>query len=93
MSSIAEMFPAHAAGMILEHNPHHSVYESVDEYFGDTPLLDRVSKEIRDECVRSDSIWTLQWYPSTPVGFNFVAAATLERVLKLAREISEGENG
>jgi hypothetical protein len=38
------------------------------------------------EILEKEEIWTVQWYPNTPVGFCIVAAATLERALELANE-------
>jgi hypothetical protein len=43
-----------------------------------------ITPEDRAECLRTDSLWVLQWYPNTPIGFYRVAGPTLERVLELA---------
>lgn len=75
----------------IEHQPHAANYETVEEWllynesepatrFADYPAEDRAAM------LAAGEIWTVQWYPNTPVGFCCVAAATLERALELANE-------
>jgi hypothetical protein len=78
-------FPAHEAGLHLTHNEHRNYYETVEQYIEDNGLAD--SFESEDEmrkAIKDDSLWVLQWYPVTPVGFNRVAASTLYDVMRLA---------
>ena len=78
-------FPAHKCGLYLEHNVHKDVYDSAKQWMeesGDNYAW--ADDESRERAVLTDEIWTLQWYPDTPVGFYAVAAPTLEELLKLA---------
>ena len=76
-------FPEHKCGLYLEHNTHRDVYESLKDRLKDDIFSDMLEED-RIECLRTNELWTLQWYPDTPVGFIFVAGPTLERVLELA---------
>jgi hypothetical protein len=37
-----------------------------------------VSPEEYQKCITTNSIWTAQWYPNSPVGFNLLHASTYE---------------
>lgn len=37
--------------------------------------------------IDTNEVWELQWYPDTPIGSYKVIGATLESVLKKAKEI------
>lgn len=78
-------FPNDKAGLYLEHNPHKTVYLSVAEYL-DEVRFRNMDPGDKAECIRTDELWTLQWYPETPVRCVVVAGPTLERVLELAKE-------
>lgn len=80
-------FPEHHH-LILEHNPHRGVYESVAVYTDPTELGDWVSDWERRWALSRQSLWTLQWYPQTPVGFHKLYAADLEPLLKAALEVN-----
>lgn len=67
----------------IEHNPHAAYYETVAQYLADWNG-DEITPEDMIECVRTGELWTLQWYPVTPIGFCRVAGPTLERVLQRA---------
>jgi hypothetical protein len=47
------------------------------------------SDEERDKAVRENSVWTIQWYPDTPVGFYCVGASTFEAAAKYALTFAE----
>jgi hypothetical protein len=38
------------------------------------------SPEERQECCNTNSVWTLQWYPETPIGSYSISAPTLEKL-------------
>ncbi len=49
------------------------------EYRGDDDdRIHWVSEEERQKAIRENSVWTIQWYPDTPVGFCCVGASTFE---------------
>jgi len=81
-------FPKHEASLTLQHNDHKNVYQSafdwIDEYHQHYQWKD---EEAKQRAIETDSIWTLQWYPITPIGFFAVAAPTLEEVLAMAQEV------
>jgi hypothetical protein len=77
--------PAHKCGLYLQHNEHRDYYQPAAEWMeerGDD--YDWQSSEAIARAIESDSIWTLQWYPVTPVGCYCLAAPTLEELLAFA---------
>lgn len=73
----------------LTHNEHHSYYETAEVYitedvykqFGDCDAADIADMK------KHDSIWSLQIYDKTPVGFYRWHASTLDEVIDRAREV------
>jgi hypothetical protein len=69
--------------LYVTHNPHHTNYETVEQYFeNEDNRIDIHTEDIKD-CIRLGEIWEVQWYPITPMGFYCVAAASLERCLEI----------
>jgi len=69
--------PEHKCGLHLSHNEHREVYETVEQYY----VVDCfVSPEEWRKAVAEDSVWLLHWYPETPIGFDRIAASTLEAI-------------
>lgn len=78
-------FPEHKGGLSLTHNDHKNGYQTVSECIKDYDLFDDFKdKESMERAIKEDSLWILQWYPETPIGFHRVAAPTLEECLELA---------
>lgn len=86
----ANVLPAHKCGLYLEHNSHRDMYESVEQweenmlsFDGVEPGSERdwISAEERQKAIETDSVWTLQWYPNTPVAFCRLWASSLEALL------------
>ena len=73
--------PEHKCGLYLEHNSYRDYY---------TPLTTAVeeegehwiSEDERAKALESGEIWTLQWYPNTPIGFYRVVGSSLESVIE-----------
>lgn len=42
-----------------------------------------VSDDEREKAIADNSVWTLQWYPRTPVGFECLGASSLSAILAL----------
>jgi hypothetical protein len=85
-------FPKHEAGLSLTHNEHHTYYETVEQYIFNREAvgpLDWVDDTHRARAIAEDSLWILQWYPNTPVGFNQIAGADLDSVMR-AVQAQEG---
>ena len=84
VSEIETILPPHKCGLYLEHNPHRDTYDTVEQWVEDHDIEDDdwVTPEDRQRAIETDEVWTLQWYPETPAGFHFVAAATFEGLMK-----------
>lgn len=79
-------FPEHKCSLTLEHNAHRDYYEKTKDVL-DRLLSDKdITPSEYSEMLAADSIWSLQWYPDTPVGFCIVYDATLEGVLRKAMQ-------
>lgn len=74
-------FPKHKCGMLIYHNDHKNSYESIVDAVEDS-FCDWVSEEEKQKAIETGSIWTVQWYPDTPVGFCVRTASTLEAALE-----------
>jgi hypothetical protein len=61
----------------LSHNDHRDYYETVEKYYNREQFI---SDQEWKKAVATDSVWTLQWYPDTPVGFYIISASTLEAI-------------
>jgi hypothetical protein len=75
--------PEHKCGLHLSHNAHRDVYEPVEEHYDHS---DFVSEAEWEKAVREDSVWCLQWYPETPIGFHIICASSLEAIKTALKE-------
>lgn len=82
--------PKHKCGLYLTHNEHHDNYVTATKWLQDQgenySWRSELSKRI---AIATDSIWVLQWYPDTPLGFHCIAAPTLEELLAWVAELEE----
>lgn len=84
--------PNDKAGLYLIHNEHKGYYESASQWLSNKlPQPSWKSEASKAAAIETDEIWTLQWYPRTPVGFNYIAAPTLEELLEFADELEKEE--
>jgi hypothetical protein len=75
-------FPEHKCGLYLTHNQHRDYYEPLAQWIEDQDdQYDWDSDEAKARAIATDECWTLQWYPETPIGFNAIAAPTLNELL------------
>jgi len=86
--------PRHKCGLYLTHNEHRDDYQTALQGIEKYELicdheLDWATPDARERCIATNELWQLQWYPDTPIGSYSVFGATLEEVLKAAREIQE----
>lgn len=84
-------FPAHEGAMHITHNDHKNQYQTADEWTRTNEVdqyADWISESERVKAVEEDSIWTLQWYPNSPVGFCCVAASSFEALMEYFSERS-----
>jgi hypothetical protein len=79
-----KLLPKHKCGLYLEHNPQKDVYETVAEWAAhrDFDDSDWASLEERQKAIETNEVWTLRWYPNTPVGFCDMHAHSLEALLE-----------
>lgn len=77
-----DWLPTHKASLSLEHNEHKSSYESIEEWTAFLGLSDDewASPGEKEKAIREDSLWMLQWYPETPIGFHRIAASSIEAI-------------
>lgn len=83
-NNLEKMFPDHKCSLTLTHNQHKDYYQSVISYLSDReiPLDDWVSEEQWEKAIETDSMWELQWYPDTPIGFIRLFACDLDVLLE-----------
>lgn len=72
----------------LEHNDFAASYRTAKQELEEDVLgtYSDVLDEIRAKMIEANSIWSLQIYPNTPVGFNIYHGSTLDDVIELAME-------
>lgn len=83
---VLEVLPKHSVSLTIEHNPHKLNYESVEVYLSRSLVVFRSERD-KDEAIALDELWTLQWYPDTPVGFQSIAAQRLYDLLVFAQSV------
>lgn len=85
---LIEMLPVHAGELSISHNEHKSLYEDLAQYIENLELADSFNDdEAMKRAIETNSLWVIQWYPDTPVGFFTVAAPTLGEALLLAEGV------
>ena len=75
--------------LIIGFNDEHAInYASAQTYadeYGQYPNDDSwPSPDEREKALKENSVWSIQWYPETPVGFCRVYASTFEAAAKYA---------
>lgn len=70
-------------------------YQTAQEWSDDEPpfadyndLEDWPSAEDREKALATNSVWSCQWYPNTPVGFNRLYASSLPTLVAALRSLS-----
>ena len=79
------------SSLSIEFNRHKANYETAALAIltGTYQPADWVSEAEKQKAIDTDSVWTLQWYPDTPVGFYAVAASSLKAIVCAALEGKE----
>lgn len=70
--------PKHIS-LYLEHNPHLVYRNDIESHYDKD---DWISEDEYEQSLDSNEVWVLSWYPRTPVMFERVIAASLEKLLK-----------
>jgi hypothetical protein len=88
-------FPKHKCGLHLNHNEHKNIYQTAAESIEDGKRMECSAswenEEAKQMAIKTNEIWTLQWYPDTPIGSYYIAAPTLEDLLKFAEKVEDGQ--
>lgn len=56
--------------LYIEYNDHKTSYETVEEYIEERDIKDDEIID-KEECIKKDTIYSLQIYPSTPIRILF----------------------
>ena len=78
--------PMHKCGLYLEHNRYKDVYSTLEQGITEADEMGSWIPGEREKSLKTGDIWTLQWYPDTPVGFCHLTASMLEKLLEAANE-------
>lgn len=80
--------PEHKCSLSIVHNEHKDNRETVAEWL--TFSGDRFNwkdEAAKQRAIDTDEVWSIQWYPNTPIGFIGVAAPTLDEALAFANSV------
>lgn len=68
--------------LYISFNDHSSNYDTATDAVNDYDDSDDwVSSEEKQKALANNTVWKLQWYPNTPVGFCTKRASSLEALL------------
>jgi hypothetical protein len=77
--------PEHIS-LTLEHNPHNGFYETVAEYLRNSPFKHAWAMwSSKQRAINTSELWTLRWHPKSLTRESRVVGATLEEVIKEAK--------
>lgn len=84
--------PKHECSLSINHNCCRDYYQTVEQWVDQDDGC--IKPEWKDEAskqqaIDTNEIWTMQWYPITPIGNHYVAAPTLEELLDWALQYEE----
>jgi hypothetical protein len=94
-SLVSRLCKGEFSSFLLRYNDHAASYQTVAYALADRPDWyhddDFVPGE-REKCIATNTMWSAQWYPKTPVGFCILYASTLEALYAALEEVaSEGD--
>ena len=74
-----KLLPPHKASLTIQHNAHIDVYLSIRDYLEDIAHPDDVIDY--ESLIKGNELWSVQVYPSTPIGSYTIYGPTLESVM------------
>jgi hypothetical protein len=86
MKQLEEIVALCRGEVSLTANPHRSMHQSAAEYLEKDP----VTPEALAEVEAGGTLWALQFYPFTPIGFHVLHDSRLERLLDRGLEMMRG---
>jgi len=72
--------------LYITHNGHRTSYQSMNDYLSEEYIKEEISFDEAQLCLKTDSIWEIQIYPITPIGFYKSCASTFEMAMELILE-------
>ena len=78
--------PQNKFGLTLEQNPQKTQFISVGQWLDvrDETGPDFENDEAREQAISTEELWVLQWFPDSSAGSYYIAAPSLEGVLRYA---------
>lgn len=67
-----------------DHACNYEVAKDWGHYHSADSRIDWASEAEKYKALQENSVWTIQWYPNSPVGFNCVGASTFEAAARFA---------
>lgn len=84
------MLPAYECDLSINHNQHKTANETAENYInGNASYYSAdtfASAEDRAKCIETNELWTVHWYPRTPISFEVVNGSTLAIVMDVIAE-------
>lgn len=74
---VPPFMPPHKGSCTISHNDHLNNYATVEqeeEFHAEWFKGSWVSGESREFAIKNNQLWSIQWYPETPVGFSNLCA-------------------
>lgn len=68
--------------LIIQSDLHKGNYESVKDFVEWRQIDDEdfVSLDEKNKCLDENKLWSIQWYPNSPGGFEILCASTFESI-------------
>ncbi len=88
-AKMQEILPKHKCGLSIRHNEHLDYYQTIKQFIEGEEHFDWPSEAEKQLALKRDEVWTIQWYPITPIGFQSIAFGSLESLLNY---FSEGKH-
>ncbi len=77
--------PSHI-NCIIEHNPHVSYFETIEQFLNRDLCKNEISIEERQKCIDTGEVWIIQIYPVSNASFYISIASTLQKALELIND-------
>lgn len=68
----------------ISFNEHAVYYRTIEDYLEELSGLADIPDDMLKRCISAGTVWELQVYPNTPVGFNLYVGSTLDEVVEAA---------
>jgi hypothetical protein len=69
--------------MTVSHNEHKLYYQTAKQFIEEGDMKSRfVNAEEIDKAIETDEIWSVQWYPDTPIGSCIFYASSLDIIFE-----------